>query len=102
MARIKIPVVPRTAYNDKRGASDLLVAQIANLETALGRRPARRKGRLTEGEAAAFIRHLSRHLHHRVLLGTMPIVATPVGLALRTKPGPVAKTPKARAQRKKR
>jgi hypothetical protein len=82
MPPIKIPNVPKSAYDQNRDANDLLLAQIANLETALGRRPKKLKGRITEGDAAAYIRHLHRHFHHRVLLPALPKVATPVGLAL--------------------
>jgi hypothetical protein len=84
MPPIKIPTVPKSAYDEDRPAGDLLLAHIANLERALGRKPKRLKGRLKEGEAAAYIRHLSRHLHHRVLLPTMPTVATPIGVGLVT------------------
>jgi hypothetical protein len=82
MPPIKIPNVPKSAYNPDRDANDLLLAHIANLEMALGRRPKNRKGRMSEAEAAAYIRHLHRHCHHRILLPTLRPVATPVGLAL--------------------
>jgi hypothetical protein len=93
MPPIKIPSVPKSAYNPKRPAGDLLLAHIANLERALGRHPKNRKGKLNEGDAAAYIRHLSRHLHHRVLLPTLPTVATVVGVGLKTAPAPPRKTP---------
>ena len=94
MPPIKIHNVPKSAYNPDRDANDLLLAQIANLETALGRRPKNRKGRISEAEAAAYIRHLHRHCHHRILLPTLPTVATPVGLALAVpQPGKKGKTP---------
>jgi hypothetical protein len=82
MPPIKIPNVPKSAYDPSRPANDLILAHIANLETVLGRRPKNRKGRITEGDAAAYIRHLHRHCHHRILLPALPKVATPVGLAL--------------------
>lgn len=92
MAPIKIPNVPKSAYDEERPAGDLLLAHIANLERALERKPKRLKGRLTEGEAATYIRHLSRHLHHRVLLPRMPTVATPIGMGLVTAPPRFGKT----------
>ena len=82
MPPIKIPAIPKSAYDPTRDANDLLLAQIANLETALERRPKKLKGRITEGDAAAYIRHLHRHCHHRILLPVLRKVATPVGLAL--------------------
>jgi len=92
MPPIKIPRVPKSAYNENRPAGDLLLAHIANLERALGRRPKNRKGKLKEGEAAAYIRHLSRHLHHRILLPTLPTVATSVGVGRMTAPSAPRKT----------
>ena len=78
MPPIKIPAVPKSAYDPTRDANDLLLAQIANLETALERRPKKLKGRITEGDAAAYIRHLHRH-YHRMRLSALPTVATPIG-----------------------
>jgi hypothetical protein len=102
MAPIKIPNVPKSAYDEERPAGDLLLAHIANLERALGRKPKRLKGRLTEGQAATYIRHLSRHLHHRVLLPAMPTVATPIGIGLVTAPPPSGKKTAKTSSRKKR
>ncbi len=102
MPPIKIPTVPKSAYDENRQANDLLLAHIANLETALGRRPKNRKGRLKEGDAAAYIRHLSRHLHHHVLLEKLPIVATRVGLGVATAPAPSPATSGRTPRRKKR
>jgi hypothetical protein len=102
MPPIKIPTVPKSAYNENRQANDLLLAHIANLESALGRRPKKRKGRLKEGEAAACIRHLTRHLHHRVLLQALPVVATRVGLGAATAPAPSRATSGRKPRRKKR
>jgi len=102
MAPIKIPTVPKSAYNPKRPAGDLLLAQIANLERALGRQPKKWKGRLKEGEAAAYIRQLSRHLHHRVLLPTLPNAATLVGVGLIAAPAaPRKKAPRASSRKKR-
>jgi hypothetical protein len=102
MARIKVPNVPKNAYDEDRPANDLLLAHIANLERALERRPKRLKGRLTEGQAATYIRHLSRHLHRRVLLPAMPKVATPIGAGLVTAPPRSRKKPARTSLRKKR
>jgi hypothetical protein len=70
MATIRIPLTPRTAYNPDRPANALLLAQVRELEKAVrarGRQVKRYTPR-TEAEAAAYIRHLHRALHHQVLL----------------------------------
>ncbi len=70
MATIKIPRTPASAYNEDRRASDLLRAHVHNLEKAV-RGPRTRSvitDTMTEGEAARYIRELSRHLHHKILL----------------------------------
>jgi hypothetical protein len=70
MAIIRIPSVPRSAYNENRPANALLLAQVRELEKAVraaGRKVQRLKPR-TEGQAAAYIRHLNRALHQQVLL----------------------------------
>ena len=69
MAVIRIPKTPKSAYNPDRKASDLLRAHVRNLEKAVGRRSRQASGsKLTEGEAAAYIRELGRELHQRTLL----------------------------------
>ena len=105
MPAIKLPSVPKSAYNPDRKANDLLLAHIANLETALGRQPKNRKGRMTEEEAAHTVRHLSRHVHHRTLLKSFPTPATLVGRALATAPlppKPLAKRPAKKVARQPR
>lgn len=70
MAPIRIPSVPPSAYNEDRPANALLLAHVRELEKAVraaGRKVQRRKPH-TEGEAAAYIRHLNRALYHQVLL----------------------------------
>ena len=73
MAHIKMPVTPRSAYDPKRPANALLLAQVRELENALstaGRRVVRKKPK-TEEQVAAYIRHLNRALHHQLLLPEM-------------------------------
>jgi hypothetical protein len=70
MRPIRIPAIPASAYNPDRPANDLLLAQARELEKAVraaGRRVQGAKLR-TEGEVAAYIRHLNRALYHQVLL----------------------------------
>ena len=100
MPPIKVPNVPKSAYNEDRPAGDLLLAHIANLERALGRKPKRLKGRLTEGQAASYIRHMSRHLHHHLLLPAMPEVATLIGDGLVTAPPRSARKAQKKAAKK--
>ena len=73
MANIKMPTTPRSAYDPKRPANALLLTQARELEKAVaeaGRR-VRRKIPVTEGQVAAYIRHLNRALHQQILLPTM-------------------------------
>jgi hypothetical protein len=73
MARIKMPVTPRSAYDPARAPNALLLAHVRELESALskaGRRVRKKKPR-TEEQVAAYIRHLSRALHHQLLLPPM-------------------------------
>jgi hypothetical protein len=70
MATIKLPRIPWNAYDENRPANALLLAQVRELERAVraaGRRVVSGHPK-TEGEAAAYIRHLNRALHHQVLL----------------------------------
>lgn len=70
---IKVPSVPAKAYNPDRAASGLLRSHVAELEKVAGAvrgRPAKRS--MTEGEAARYIRHLTRQLHHNVLVPDGP------------------------------
>ena len=77
MATIKIPKTPASAYNPDRKASDLLKAHVSNLENAVGRRSKTAAAQaMTEGEAAAYIRQLSRELHYRTLLPEITEAAT--------------------------
>jgi hypothetical protein len=87
---IKVPPVPAKAYNPDRPASGLLRSHVAELEKAAGAirgRPAKKS--MTEGEAARYIRHLTRQLHHEVL--------APSGPALSVAPRAVAPTSRAKA-----
>ena len=73
MATIKMPATPPSAYNPKRPANALLLTQARELEKAVAKagRRVRRKKPVTEGEVAAYIRHLTRALHHQILLPAM-------------------------------
>jgi hypothetical protein len=73
MAVIKMPSTPRSAYDPTRPANVLLLTQARELEKAVsdaGRR-VRRKKPTTEGQVAAYIRHLNRALHQQILLPPM-------------------------------
>jgi hypothetical protein len=73
MAVIKVPKTPRSAFQPDRPAGGLLLAQVEHLEHASGL-PARKRRKLTEGEAAEYIRQLTA----RVLGHPEPIAdATP-------------------------
>jgi hypothetical protein len=70
MATIKLPPVPDSAYDENRPANVLLLAQVRELERAVreaGRRVVSGNPK-TEGEVAAYMRHLNRALHKQVLL----------------------------------
>jgi hypothetical protein len=70
MATIKLPPTPMSAYDENRPANALLLAQVRELERAVraaGRRVISSHP-TTEGEVAAYIRHLNRALHNQVLL----------------------------------
>jgi hypothetical protein len=63
---IRVPKTPPSAFNTQRPVSNLLKAQIANLEAATSgptRAPAGRKRPRTEGQASALIRTLTAQLH---------------------------------------
>lgn len=82
MPPIKMPAVPRSAYNPKRPANALLLTQVRELEKAVveaGRR-VRRKQPKTEEQVAAYIRHLNRALHQQKLLPPMKRKALDVPL----------------------
>jgi hypothetical protein len=73
MASIKMPATPRSAYDPTRPPNGLLLAHVRELEKAVvaaGRRVRRQKP-ASEGQAAAYIRHLNRALHQQVLLPPM-------------------------------
>jgi hypothetical protein len=61
MAVIKVPKTPRSAFQPGRPAGQLLLAQVEHLEHAVGL-PFRKRKRLTEGEAAEYIRQLTARL----------------------------------------
>jgi hypothetical protein len=96
MKRIKIPVVPKSAYNPDRKAGNLIRAQIDNLERHLKLRTSNRR-QFTEGEAAAYIRQLTRRALHQEFLSSMPVVATRVGWAVMN----TAKSEKAKPKKAK-
>lgn len=62
MSVIKVPKVPKSAYNPDRPASALLQAHIAHLEHAVGLPISKPKRRRTEGEAARYIGELTQPL----------------------------------------
>lgn len=73
MASIKMPATPRSAYDPTRPPNALILAHVRELEKAVvaaGRRVRRQKP-ASEGQAAAYIRHLNRALHQQVLLPRM-------------------------------
>ena len=92
MATIKVPKTPRNAYNPQRPASELLRAHVRNLEKALNRRPVRMNlnNPISEQTAAAYIRQLTRELHHVYLLPE--VEAAPTIDQQPTTPGPRAAT----------
>jgi hypothetical protein len=90
MAVIKIPKTPNTAYNPGRPANALILAHVRELERALREKGGRvkRAKAATEEEAAAYIRQLTRGLHHQTLLpevkaGPVEVKASPVTVAKR-------------------
>jgi hypothetical protein len=117
MATIKLPPVPWSAYDENRPANALLLAQVRELERAVraaGRRVVSGRPK-TEGEAAAYIRHLNRALHHQVLLpalkrrplrapsqasGARKTSGSRVAAKTAKKARPVKKASRARAARK--
>jgi hypothetical protein len=63
---IKVPKTPKSAFNPRRPASDLLKAQVEHLEAASnlpGDAARRRRRPRTEGEAAKYVEELTRTLH---------------------------------------
>lgn len=70
MPPIKLPPTPSSAYDENRPANALLLAQVRELERAVraaGRRVVGSHPK-TEGDVAAYIRHLNRALHSQLLL----------------------------------
>jgi hypothetical protein len=86
---IKVPAVPAKAYNPERPASGLLRSHVEELEKAAGAvrgRPAKKA--MTEGEAARYIRQLTRQLHHDVLVADGPALSfAPRSVAQKPRPG---------------
>jgi hypothetical protein len=67
---IRMPSTPRSAYDPKRPANMLLINHVRELEKAVkqaGRGVKSKKPR-TEGQVAAYMRHLNRALHQQILL----------------------------------
>ena len=60
MTIINVPRTPKQAFNPRRPAGALLLAQIEHLEQAVGREPKRIKR--TEGQAARYIAELTAEL----------------------------------------
>jgi hypothetical protein len=60
MTIINVPSTPKQAFNPRRPAGALLLAQIEHLEQAVGREPKRIKR--TEGQAARYIGELTAEL----------------------------------------
>src|SRR5215467_13033199 len=60
MTIINVPRTPKQAFNPRRPAGALLLAQIEHLEHAVGREPKRIKR--TEGQAARYIGELTAEL----------------------------------------
>jgi hypothetical protein len=99
MAVIKIPKTPSTAYNPNRPANALIQAHVRELERAVRERggTVKRSKAATEQEAAAYIRQLSRGLHHQALLPE--VKAGPVKVA---EPSVARKTVRRRASPKRK
>ena len=99
MAVIKVPKTPRSAFQPDRPAGGLLLAQVEHLEHAAGL-PARKRRKLTEGEAAEYIRQLTA----RVLGQPEPITDAHVERPFqgRGKPRPKKKASAKRKAGKKR
>lgn len=110
MADIKMPATPRSAYDPKRPANELLLAHVRELEKAVvdAGRSVRRKKPKTEEQVAAYIRHLNRALHQQVLLPAMkrrpldvPLDITPTRSRAKSKPSPRKKRAVVSARGKK-
>jgi hypothetical protein len=107
MPPIKLPPVPASAYNDKRPANALLLAQVRELEAAVraaGRRVVSGNPK-NEGQVAAWIRELNRALHKAVLLPALkrrPLRPSTVtgGAGLRSASRAARRPAKKRATRK--
>ena len=67
---IKMPSTPRSAYDEKRPPNALILNQVRELEKAVmeAGRGVKSKKPKSEGQAAAYMRHLNRALHQQVLL----------------------------------
>jgi hypothetical protein len=111
MLTIKMPVTPPSAYDPKRPANALLLAQVHELEKAVseaGRRVRRKKPK-TEGQVAAYMRHLNRALHQQVLLPRMkrrpldvPLDGqSPTRIRIKSRPGPRKRVAATTSRKKK-
>ena len=101
MAIIKIPKTPASAYNPERPANALVIAQVNELERAVHERGGRikRARPVTEGDAARYIRQLTRGLHHQTLLPEVHAAPSPIVLG---KPAARKKTRRKKTVRKTR
>src|SRR5262245_2851161 len=102
MAVIKIPSIPRHAYNPKRPANALLLSHVRELERAVieaGRAVKRTKPK-TEEEAAAYIRHLNRALYHQALLPQIQRRPLDIAPTLRSMAARTTKPPSSRKRAK--
>ena len=97
MAVIKVPKTPRSAYQPDRPAGQLLLAQVAHLEHAVGLPETKRK-RLTEGAAAEYIRQLTA----RLLGEPEPVAAETPRPKKRAKKKPAGKPRAKKARRRTR
>jgi len=112
MPPIKLPPTPWSAYDENRPANALLLAQVRELERAIraaGRRVVGGHPK-TEGEVAAYVRHLNRALHNQVLLPALkrrplrpPSTAGTMGVSARRSRSRLARKPvKARSAKTSR
>jgi hypothetical protein len=91
MTVIKVPKTPKTAFDPDRPAGLLLQSQIEHLEAAVQSRSAapprrpRMRGTPSEGQAAAYIAELTRHLDPN---GAPPAVVQDVAAAAAAESAP--------------
>jgi hypothetical protein len=84
MTVIKLPITPKQAFNPRRPAGALLLAQIEHLEHAVGIEPKRIKR--TEGQAAKYIAELTAELLKQSQQPTAPAPSPTVTAAPASRP----------------